>query len=248
MPTLSADDILQLHFELVAMFSDQPDSISPPGPRTGGLLESAAMRPLTSLGGVEKYPTIIAKAAALFHSLATGHPFHNGNKRTAVLCLIVMLSRNNLALVATDDEVFDFVVAVAGNTFDNADIRGRQSADSVVESIGAWLRAHSRPRGAGPRDMKVSDFLDRLAHAGCRVRQTGTGTDWLVMGQNGESFKIRRGTTNKIEGGAVKKYLAMMGLSPSVSGMYFEEFLEGRAAEQSVIYKYRNVLQRLALV
>jgi prophage maintenance system killer protein len=33
------------------------------------------------------HSTVLDKGAALFHSLTANHPFHNGNKRTAVLAL-----------------------------------------------------------------------------------------------------------------------------------------------------------------
>lgn len=244
MKSLTAGDILQLHYELVEMFSDDPDSISPPGPRMGGMLESAAMRPLTSLGGTEKYPGLHAKAAALFHSLVSNHPFHNGNKRTAVMSLIALLSRNRMALTATDDELFDFVVAVASNRL-APEHGASSSADAIVDNIANWLRDHTRARGDGATDMQTTEFLDRLTKAGCRIRETGDGGSWLIQGQNDHSVRLSK-STRKIDGGAIKRYLGMLGLSQSVSGMYFEEFLEGRIAEQGSIQRYRNVLQRLA--
>ena len=42
-------------------------------------IESALGRPFHSADGQDVYPTIIEKAAALFHSLIANHPFHNGN-------------------------------------------------------------------------------------------------------------------------------------------------------------------------
>jgi death-on-curing family protein len=112
---LSADDILRIHYELVKLFESEGDPITPPGPRDKNLVPSAAGRPRTALGRVEKYTTIDAKAAALFHSLVTSHPFHNGNKRTALVSLLVFLDQNARRIEVTDDELFAFVLAVANN-------------------------------------------------------------------------------------------------------------------------------------
>jgi hypothetical protein len=62
---LTPDDILRIHFELVKLFEADGDPITPPGPRDSTLVPSSAGRPHTSLGGVEKYSTVNAKAAAL---------------------------------------------------------------------------------------------------------------------------------------------------------------------------------------
>jgi death-on-curing protein len=56
-----------------------------PALRDHHVLESAAARPMASAFGEDAYPTLLEKAAALFHSLVLNHPFVDGNKRTAVV-------------------------------------------------------------------------------------------------------------------------------------------------------------------
>jgi len=53
-----------------------------------GGLESALARPFTTFGGVELFPNLISKVAALIHSLIAFHPFADGNKRTAKVRII----------------------------------------------------------------------------------------------------------------------------------------------------------------
>jgi prophage maintenance system killer protein len=48
-----------------------------------GLLASALARPATTARGVEAYPQLAAKSAALLESVARFHPLIDGNKRTA---------------------------------------------------------------------------------------------------------------------------------------------------------------------
>jgi death on curing protein len=90
--------VKQVHNELVAVFAQDKDPISPSGVRSDDLLASACQRPNVALGSTEKYTTVFTKAAALFHSLTKNHPFHNGNKRTALVALLSMLQRNGYQL------------------------------------------------------------------------------------------------------------------------------------------------------
>ena len=60
------------------------------------LLEAAVGRPMQTVFGAEAYPTLAEKAAALLHSLARNHPFADGNKRTATVGALFMLSVNGL--------------------------------------------------------------------------------------------------------------------------------------------------------
>ena len=53
------------------------------------------------------------KAAALHHSLNKNHPFVDGNKRLAVAAMEWFLFRNGFALMATNEQVFDFALRVA---------------------------------------------------------------------------------------------------------------------------------------
>lgn len=69
------------------------------------LLESASQQPFQAVFGVELYPTIYDKAAYLFFSLAGGHIFTNGNKRTAVLALDQFLMANSIYLLLDNEEI-----------------------------------------------------------------------------------------------------------------------------------------------
>jgi death-on-curing protein len=97
--------------------------------RDHGLLASAAARPQASAFGVDAYPEMHLKAAALLHSLARNHPLVDGNKRLAWLATYVFLDINGQAPSTTQDEVFDLVMAVADGTLDDLEkIAGRLTA------------------------------------------------------------------------------------------------------------------------
>ncbi|WP_354640760.1 type II toxin-antitoxin system death-on-curing family toxin [Kitasatospora camelliae] len=84
------------------------------GVRDLGLVASAAHRPGSQMFGVEAYPGLFEKAAALLHSLASNHPFVDGNKRTAWMAAVVFLDLNGVDMAGIDqDAAYDLVVGVA---------------------------------------------------------------------------------------------------------------------------------------
>ena len=78
-----------------------------------GLLASALARPATTVMGVEAYPQLPMKAAALLESVARFHPLIDGNKRTAWTLMVLMLWINGHRHDFSTDEGFDLVVDVA---------------------------------------------------------------------------------------------------------------------------------------
>lgn len=84
-----------------------------------GLLESAAARPQASAFGVDAYPDLETKAAALVHSIARNHALADGNKRLTLAALIAVLGLNGRQLTWTNDEAYDFVIAVATGQMDD---------------------------------------------------------------------------------------------------------------------------------
>ena len=78
-----------------------------------GLLESAILRPQTSVGGQDAYPDVHAKAAAMMQSLIRNHPFIDGNKRTALLAVIVLYGMNGYAFIVEDGDLVALCLDIA---------------------------------------------------------------------------------------------------------------------------------------
>lgn len=78
-----------------------------------GLLESALARPQATVFGDDAYTTLHEKAAALFDSLINNHALIDGNKRLAWVAMRLFYGYNGHTITATEDERFDFVLAVA---------------------------------------------------------------------------------------------------------------------------------------
>lgn len=90
-----------------------------------GLLDASVVRPQSSAFGNDAYPTLRLKAAALLHSLVTGHALVDGNKRLGWLATTVFLDINGEPAELGDDDAFGLVVAVAEGSLDIEDIADR---------------------------------------------------------------------------------------------------------------------------
>lgn len=90
------------------------------GIRDKGILESAIGRPFQTFDGKDLYPDPVDKAAAIFESIVSNHPFVDGNKRTAYVLMRLILKRNQLDIDVDQDVKYDFVIKAAKGelTFD----------------------------------------------------------------------------------------------------------------------------------
>lgn len=100
--------------------------------RDVGLLESALARPQASAFGVDAYPDLWLKAAAMMESLARNHPLIDGNKRLSWVGMRLFLVLNGEDLRVVDPDTGDrFVRAVA---------QGQLELAEVAETLKSWRR------------------------------------------------------------------------------------------------------------
>ena len=99
------------------------------GIRDKGLLESAINRPFQTFDGLDLYPDPVDKAAAIFESIITNHPFVDGNKRTAYVLMRLILKSNNLDIRSGQNEKYDFVIKSA-------------SGQVSFDQIRAWIKGN----------------------------------------------------------------------------------------------------------
>lgn len=101
------------------------------GMRDEGLLDSALARPLNLTAYGE--PDFAALAASYGVGVAKNHPFVDGNKRAAFLCVGLFLYLNGYRLRATQAEATVAMLAVASGELDEA-------------AFAEWLRRHTGSR------------------------------------------------------------------------------------------------------
>ena len=137
--TISADEVIRMHSELEAVYRGSGDPISPPGVKNRGLLEAAVARPWTGMGGQqEHFPGLELKAAILAWSLVCYHPFHNGNKRTAIAAMRLLLQKNERALLARSSDLLELADLAASLCQDRS--------DAPYGTLSDWVSNHSRVR------------------------------------------------------------------------------------------------------
>lgn len=90
--------------------------------RDRALLESAVARPQASAFGVDAYPDLVSKAAALLHSLVLNHAFVDGNKRTAVLSTLVFVDLNGCEIRWDQQEALKFLLRLADHQLELDDV------------------------------------------------------------------------------------------------------------------------------
>jgi len=121
---LNANDIFDAH-DAALEYGGQPGIISE------NSILSAIARPYAEYGGRRLFRRIEEKAAALTEAIAgRNHGFTDGNKRTAVICVNILLNNSGYRFTdeVSDDDIEEMVVAVA-------------RSDMTLHQLIAWFRA-----------------------------------------------------------------------------------------------------------
>jgi len=108
-----------------------------PGLRDEHALEAALARPIQRTA-YRPEADLAELAAAYAHGLATGHPFHDGNKRIAFVTMAVFLELNGVELRAAETEVVTAMLGLA-------------AGELSEEELAAWVRARTATVGQAPR-------------------------------------------------------------------------------------------------
>jgi hypothetical protein len=185
--------------------------------------------------------------AALFHSLVHYHPFHNGNKRTAVVSLIAFLDMNGSVLEVEDDELFDYVLQLADHRLVGRLTNGGTSlADQEVLEVADWIDCNTRNVEKGEKPLQFRELL-------------------AILGGYGADFKILRGNRILIRRGDLQTHIAYAGMGREVQRNTIHKvrkdlelddehhvdsamFYRGHRGIPAFIKSYRDVLARLSRV
>jgi death-on-curing protein len=104
---------------------------SRPVVRDLGILEAAAARPRATAFGEEIYRDVHTKAAALLHSIVTGHPLVDGNKRLGWVATRLFYRLNGLDVRAPEQSAFELVVGIANG--------GVRDVDAIAQVLRPWV-------------------------------------------------------------------------------------------------------------
>lgn len=265
--TLSTDDVLLIHERLCADFIQSQDPINPPGVRSQSLLESAVSRQHSGFGDLLKYHDPVLNAATLLYGICNDHPFHNGNKRTALVAALAHFDRNNLLLEKTkQNDLFRLMLAVASHSIvqnpvkigrDTKFIPRRGTADEEVDAIATWFRPRVKgiTRGETPityRELRqiLSNFgfsLTRLKNKKMAVSQSETRRTLFGKKERQKTLMVLKwpdeGKTVPIT--EIKHIRQMLRLCEE-DGVTRDAFYQKGVRIDRFINEYRIVLRKLA--
>lgn len=127
---LTEKDLVMINVIQLETYSNQEQI----GIKEPSALNMCVQQPKQEVFGKVLYQTIEDKGAILFELLINKHCFFNGNKRTAVMALYTFLTLNNVELVALEDDLVEFTVAIAER-------RGEQKI--THDEIVRWIKNNS---------------------------------------------------------------------------------------------------------
>jgi len=261
--TLDRTEVLQIYERLVRDFENSGDPIHPAGIRDDHLLESAISRQHVSISNILKYPDPPSNAATLGFGLCNTHPFYNGNKRTALVSILVHLDKNKQCLWGTNEEqLYDFILAVANHGVAEWVTRqlglkleyepGEGRTEIEVRAIATWLAHHAEPvRRGEERIITYKELRKILRRFGYELENPADSYIHVVhYGPDGRSKSIDTiwypGDAREVSISAIKRVREKCGLTEE-DGIDSKVFYGRHAIPiDSFINRYRLVLRRLA--
>jgi death-on-curing family protein len=266
--TLTAEDVLRIHEILVADFAMSDDLIAPPGVRSIALLESAVGRQHVGHGSTLKYPDPISNAATLVYGVCNDHPFHNGNKRTALVAMLAHLDKNRLCLYDTSQaELYQLMLAIADHSLGvRVDPRRpdkrptRRESDEEVDAIKDWLGRRVGKLKRGEKPITFRHLRQTLARFGFEIENNDANSVDVVRRETVAPSLFRRKPSTRTtrigtigyrnEGTEVSvkdlKRLRQMCKLTEGDGVDTDAFYSDAAVVDAFINRYRTVLRRLA--
>jgi death-on-curing protein len=244
---LSLDDVEAIHSALVQDFAGTDDPIDPPGVRDMALLESALGRQTASFGGYAKYTRLEGIAASLFYGLCMNHPFHNGNKRTALVTLLCFLDANNRRVESTERDMFELVTSMAGHHLDRA---RHLSADEEVDYVNSWLSKRVYRRDTQEYTMRFRELRPILSRFGCTVTSSQGGFIRISRDVDGGTKTCKTpydGESREMPSNVIKKIRSDLELNDE-HGVDSGTFYAGDLRADKFINEYRQLLRSLARV
>ncbi len=145
---LGIHEVLRAHFLIMEFFREFEGGVGGVGPRDINLLHSCLYRQHASFGGVSFLDSKFAICATLFFGIISDHPFHDANKRTALLSLLHHLKKIGFVPVVGQKQLEDFAVLVADrklNKFSRySDLIKSKEQNPETKYIAHYLKNNTR--------------------------------------------------------------------------------------------------------
>lgn len=269
METLTYDEIFAIHKRVCIELAPDDEDPAIPGCRDNGrLLESVVHRQHVGIADTLKYPDPLTNAASLTFGICCGHPFHNANKRTALVSMLAHLERNQLTIFGVRKrELYNMIKQVANHEFGaRHPPRGRsrtyteRGADDEVMAIASWLGRYARKFRRGEHTVTYKQLRRLLAARGLVMANPNNNAIGVYR-----QVEVRRGLfknkkrdelkhiatisypgENKVVGVRAIKEVRRKCQLDEAHGVDSTAFYDGADVVDVFINEYRDILSKLA--
>lgn len=164
---LSEYDVLKAHYIVSDYFISEGDQVVY-GVKSFDLLSSAVSRQETEFGGVQKWSDEYHKMATLLYGITKNHAFEDGNKRTALLSLLLFFNKSNLQLKCRQTVLELLIVRIAANALNEYDKYKYYIArdDPEVNFIADRIKSYTRKTSKKIYTITYAEFNRRLKQFG----------------------------------------------------------------------------------
>ena len=238
--TIDAGETLYAHFLIAQYFADEGRGLGGIGPRDDGhLLHSALSRQFVEFGGIRKWSDDLQIAATTLFGLIKNHPFHDGNKRTALLSVLCLLRKQGRTANANKSKFDDFVVAIAES--------GGRNDDNDIEKIARDLRRMTRKLSNTRHTITYRQLNRLLQDFGFELRDARGNRIGVVRIKDGqEIYRVGfPGLSKQVAQGDLKAVRDACGLT-TAEGFDSEVFFGGAETAQNLLREYALPLNKLA--
>ena len=252
---LTAGEALRAHFLIAEFFADETKGLGGIGPRdkNGDLLHSALSRQFTGFDGVQKWTDDYQIAATALFGLVKTHPFHDGNKRTALLSVLHLLEKQGYTAAAKKRDFESLVVALADNKHRQNSLykylRGENTAadDADVKYLAFRLKEMTRKLDRTRHTLTYRQLNGLLKQHGHEMKDPHNNYISIIRMQDNQN--IGRvgfpGMTKQLSKGDLSKVRKICGLSEK-RGYDSKAFFNGAEGMDFLLSEYAEPLRRLA--
>ncbi len=257
---VTVEDVLCAHYLLCDYFIEEGEPIAMVGPRDDALLVSAVSRQQTGYGGIYKWKPGVQQVASLFYGLIKNHPFHDGNKRTALLIALYHLEICKLLPTAKQRPFETLAVRTAANTlhkYAHPELR-EDTADGRVLFIAEWLRRNTRRTDKRTYRITYNQLqsilnqhgfgLEKPSHNHINVVRYDNVREGLFRRQRQKTVRLAQvgfpGYTKEVGAAALKTVRQACGLTHD-KGYDSQVFFKDATPLAAIISRYSHTLARL---
>lgn len=251
-------DVIRAHFLIADYFISEGEEVHY-GIKNYNLLASAVDRQFVGFCGKDKWTDHYHKMATLYFGLNKDHAFEDGNKRVALLALLLYLDRVNLTIVCPKKEFEELSVRVAANQlhlYKQFDKFSKED-DAEVRFIAWMIRRNTRQKDKRVYSITFAELDQRLRKYGYWLEYDKGVADVCKYKKDSimDYLRVKKKVVKVIQIGypGAKRQVNIKALKEVLKATKLDEkhgvdsqvFFNGAIPEYKLIDEYRHPLRRL---